>query len=587
MKRWIAALLVCASIAGIFSGCGKKTEDVYEPTGDALLMEGQEPEVTIPDDPALQSLTLAYAPERSMNPLIGLNLSNRLLFSLIYQGLFAVDSRSVAHPILASGYKLTPDRKTATVIINPMARFSDGSRVTPEDVYATYAAAKKSDYFGGHFSHIADFQVSGTDSITFYLDTPFENFPVLLDIPILKEGHDQDDFPVGTGPYTFRRILLNPPKAEAEEEETEQETEEAEDVPTETTVPIGASDLPAPDTVEEIVSANARYEYSLAKVTNWWCAEKVTLPTQADTIQLVVADSQTEIRDNFQFNGLGMAAANPMTDSYAEYRCDYELWECENGIMLYLGVNVLYSDFFKNNNFTLRRALTKAIDREYINNTFFNGKCQPTAIPTAPNSVYYSKSLAAGYTYDPLGFVSDIAGYNFPRDDKNQKKKLKLLVNANDSARLRTARYLAAQLTELGVETGVLEYGATGKYTYTDILRAGTYDLYLGEVRLNPTYDLTEFFRSGGKLSWGGIVDGDILAMQREALADRGNYYNLNKLVADDGKIIPILFGTTCIYANRGSLLDQSPSRDNAFFYTLGASLEDIRIQTEADAGEN
>lgn len=593
MRRLIAAALIAASLLGLFSGCGKKDDGVYEPTGDALLMEGQEPEVTIPDDPALQSLTLAYAPKRSLNPLIGLNLSNRVLFSLIYQGLFAVDSRSNAYPILASGYKLSADRKTATVVINPLARFSDGSRVTPEDVYATYAAAKKSDYFGGHFSHIADFQVSGTDSITFYLDTPYENFPLLLDIPILKEGHDQDDFPVGTGPYVFHRTTLNAltgeelqEEAEPEETEAPEETAAPEDTPEETKAPEPTK-AAAPDTVEASAEQiDIRYDYSLRKSPNWWCEGKVTLPTQADTISLIVADSQAEIRDNFQFHGLGMAAANPMTDSYAEYRCDYELWECENGVMLYLGVNVLYSDFFKNNNFTLRRALTKAIDREYINNTFFNGKCQPTPIPTAPNSIFYSKSLAATYTYDPLGFVSDIGSFNFPRDDKNQKKKLKLLVNADDSARLRTARYLAAQLTELGVETGVLEYGGTGKYTYNDILRAGTYDLYLGEVRLNPTYDLTEFFRSGGRLSWGGIVDGDILAMQREALADRGNYYNLNKLVADDGKIIPILFGTTCIYANRGSLLDQSPSRDNAFFYHLGKTLADVIIQAESETDD-
>lgn len=530
MKKCISILLIAACVLGLFSGCAKEVTQAYVPTGDALLMEGQEPPVTVPDDPALKELSLAYAPERSMNPLIGMSLSNRVLFSLIYQPLFAVDGKSNACPILASGYRISDDRKIFTAIIDPAATFSDGTRVRPEDVFATYQAARGSDLYAGHFTHILDFKINGDDGITFYMDTPFENFPILLDIPILKEGQTDAEFPLGSGPYIFR----------------EQEN-----------------------------------RYSLTKVSQWWCSGKVVLATQADVITLEVADKQSEIRDKFQYEGLGLAAANPLTDSYSDYRCDYELWETENGVMLYLGVNVLYSDFFKNDNYTLRRALTKAIDREYINKTFYNGKCLPSPLPTAPNSVYYSKTLAAQYTYDPLGFVTDISNYNVPRDDKNQRRKLRLLVNSDDSARLRTARYLATELTELGIETGVLEYGATGKYTYTDVLRAGTYDLYLGEVRLNPAYDLSEFFRSGGRLTWGGIVDGTILSMMREALADRGNYYTLNKLVADDAKIIPILFGSTCIYANRGQLLNLSPGRDNAFFYTLGRSLEDIKITTE------
>lgn len=535
MKRILSFVLALVMLASAFTGCGQKGEEAYVPTGDAMLMEGEEPEVTLPDDPALKNLTLAYAPERSMNPLIGMNHSNRVLFSLIYQPLFALDSRNTPWPILAAGMRMSDDRKIYTILLDRSATFSDGSHVTPDDVLESYQAAKASDLYAGHFTHILDMKVNGDDGITFYVDTPFENFMALLDIPIMKAGQTEEKFPIGTGPYVFHD--------------------------------------------EENVC-------TLVKRTDWWAEKQVVLATQAEVIRLEVADSQAEIRDKFQFGGMGLAAANPMTDSYADYRCDYELWETENGVMLYLGVNVLYSDFFKNDNYTLRRALSKAIDRDTINKKFYKGKCLVSPLPTAPNSVYYSKSLASQYTYDPMGFVGDIIGYNVPRDENGQRKKLKLLVNSDDSARLRTARYIAAELTELGIETGVLEYGAVGKYSYNDILRAGTYDLYLGEVRLNPLYDLSEFFRSGGRLSWGGIVDGTILAMMREALADRGNYYNLNKLVADDAKIIPILFGSTCVYANRGQLLNLAPARDNAFFYKLDRTLDDIRIQTEEETKE-
>lgn len=531
MKRLLCLLLsVCLLLS--LAACGKeKEEKAYVPTGDALLGENEEPEVTMPDDPELQELTLAYSPRWSMNPLEADNLNNRVLFSLIFQGLFSSDANCNTTPILCSGYRVSSDRKTYTFLVDSAARFSDGTRLTANDVLATYEMARSSSWYGGRFTHIMDMQLNGDNGVTFYLDTPYENLAILLDIPILKAGEVTDDHPIGSGPYRF----------------------------------------------EYLEEGGAQ----LVRVADWWCG-KVSFFTNAQTVTLVDGVTQSEIRDEFQFEGLALSAANPMTDSYADYRCDYELWNTDNGVMIYLGINTLYSDWFKNDKtYTLRKALTKAINREYINETFYNGKCSPSALPTSPLSIYYSQTLASQYTYDPLGFVDQVAGAPVPRDKNNQVKKLKLLVNSDDSARLRTARYLAEELTDLGIPTGVLEYGGSGKYTFEDVLRAGTYDIYLGETRLPPNYDLSEFFRSGGRMSWGGIVDGDIMSMMREALADRGNYYNLNKLVAEDGKIIPILFGTTMIYANRGQLLDLAPSRDNVFYYTLGKTMEGIKQKAD------
>ena len=168
-----------------------------------------------------------------------------------------------------------------------------------------------------------------------------------------------------------------------------------------------------------------------------------------------------------------------------------------------------------------------------------------------------------------------------PKNTKGEPKKFLLLVNCDDSARLRTARYIAKQLTELGLETGTLEYGASTGTTYEQVLRAGSYDIYLGQTKLSANYDLSQFFKGWGNLGWGGIADNTLLGMCKEALANSGNYYNLCKMVADDGKIIPVLFGYYEVYAERGQLLDLSPSRDNVFFYTLGKTMESARLATQ------
>ena len=88
MKRLIALLLCAAVLTGLISGCGKSGSSgtAYVPTGDAILME-DEPDPTEEDTLADEAMILAYYPNRSMNPIIAMNFSNRVLFSLMYQGL--------------------------------------------------------------------------------------------------------------------------------------------------------------------------------------------------------------------------------------------------------------------------------------------------------------------------------------------------------------------------------------------------------------------------------------------------------------------------------------------------------------------
>lgn len=528
MKRLTALLLAFSLLLGL-CGCASKNTEEYVPTGDALLMEGQDPEELMPEDDEEQSLTLSYYPERSMNPLIGINITNRVLFSLMYQGLFSVDRKNNPWPILCSYYQVSPDNRTWTFYVDENARFSDGTKVTAADVVASYTAAKESDYYKGRFTWVDSFAEGEKNTIIFYLTTAYENFPLLLDVPIVKASTVGSEHPVGSGPYTFK------------------------------------------------TSANTAY---LSKVENWWC--KVKLPTGAETIALLEATSQSQVRDEFEFGDLDLAISNPMSDSYAEYRCDYELWEVESGIFLYIGFNVLWSEYFKDGrNEALRKAMTYAIDREQIINDFYRGRAQATTLPTSPNSPYYSESLASRYNYDPMKFVEAIKGAYIPNDDKGNPKKLLMLVNQDDSARLRAARSIAKHLTELGLDTGVLEYGGSSTTTYDQVLHAASFDMYLGQTKLPATMDLSEFFRSYGNLWWGGITNGTLLNMCKESLADHGNYYNLNKMVADNASIVPVLFGTYEVYAERGQLLDLSPSRDNVFFYKLDKTMDSARIATE------
>lgn len=528
MKKILAMILALSLIVTALPGCAKQEDpEAYVPTGDAILMEGQDPADLEPEKEA-QLMTLAYNPERSMNPLIGYNQNNRVLFSLMYQGLFAVDSRGNSHPILCGSYQVSPNNMTWTFFLDEKATFADGTKVTMEDVLASYNAARNSDYYKGRFTYVDRFEISeNTGGLIAFMTTPYANLPVLMDVPIVKAADVDADHPMGSGPYAYTEGLS------------------------------GAH---------------------LAKVENWWCQKEI--PARADVINLVEADSDAQVRDEFEFGDVSLTCTNPMSDTYADYRCDYELWDVDSGMLLYLGCNVLYSDYFEDG--VLRQILTYAIDREGINQRFYRGHAQPATLILPPSSIHYSNTLAAKYEYDPLKFIDALGTWTPPKKDPdNPDRVLKLLVNCDDSARLRTARFLAKTLTEYGIPTGTLEYGGATKPTYEEVLRANTFDLHLGQTRLPANYDLSEFFRLWGNLSYGGIPHDNILNKCKEALSDTGNYYSLLELLADDGRIIPVLFGTYSIYSKRGLFENLSPARDNVFFYTLDKTTKGIQMETD------
>ncbi len=527
MKKLTALLLLFSLVLTLLPGCARE-EEAYVPTGNALYIEGQDMEEYLAVEEKIQDFALAYCPDRSMNPLIGYNHNNKVLFSLIYQGLFGVDNKNNVTPILCASYQVSPDSKTYTFYLESAACFSDGTKVTAEDVLATYQAAQAGGYYKGRFTHVNDIYLAGDGGIGFSLATGYQNFPLLLDIPIVKASQVDAENPLGTGPYVFT------------------------------------------DSVQG---------KSLQRNVNWWTDREI--PVNAPTIPLLQATDDAQIRDAFQFENVGLVCTNPLASSYAEYSCDYELWDVDNGVFLYLGLNLGFSDFFEEDN-TLRDALTYAIDRATINEKFYRGRAFEATVAVSPGSPYYSASLAANYGYNTMTFIDKTSGWTPPRDKEKKEKKLRILVNSDDSARLRTARFIAEELTELGIPAGTLEYGSTGRTTYEQVILAGNYDMYLGQTRLSPNNDLSPFF-GWGLLSRGGLTNQSIMDMCRQSLADTGNYYNLQQKIAEEAGIIPVLFGNYAVYAKRGLFEGLSPSRDNAFYYSLGKTMAGCKIPTVYD----
>ena len=132
-------------------------------------------------------------------------------------------------------------------------------------------------------------------------------------------------------------------------------------------------------------------------------------------------------------------------------------------------------------------------------------------------------------------------------------------------------------LTECGLNIVLVE--KTNNEFIQDV-KYGKYDLYLGQTRLPPNMDLSEFFRPWGNLSWGSVDNADLYTLCKEALDNHGNYYNLHETIMEDGRVVPVLFQVYSVHATRGLLTDMIPARDNVFYYTLGKTLPDVLVES-------
>lgn len=513
----IALLLAAVLLAGLFSGCGVDGGEAYVPTGDALTVDDG-PVVTQPKEDVLdQDLTvkLTWYPDRSMNPLKCGDLTNRTLFSLIYQGLFAVDSDYNVEPMLCKRYSVSEDMRTYTIYLEN-ATFSDGSLLTADDVSATLNAAMDSDYYGGRFYHVESVSPMGSNAVVIRLRNPMENLPLLLDVPILKASQLEEDRPVGTGPFCLEPSLSG---------------------------------------------------MQLRRRGDWWCS--ADLPVDVESVSLMEAESATQIRDTFEFEGLSLVCANPGSDSHADYRCDYELWESESGTFVYIGCN-MNSGLFSID--SVRKALTFAIDRDTLAEKHYRGFGRSATLPASPTSPYYEQALAGRYGYDPQRFTQALT------EAGKQGTTVQLLVNSDDSLRLRAARDIAQMLTDCGL---VVEMKELATNAYKEALHYRTYDLYVGQTRLSANMDLTHFFYTWGDLSFGNMEDGTLYALCQQALANSGNYYNLHQAVMEDGRLCPVLFYNYAVYVARGVFSELEPARDNVFWYSLGKTMEECRVEEE------
>lgn len=499
MKRLTA---LCLGLLLLLSACASKptestTVDTVEEPSDEVTQSTEDTQISEASD-----FGLSYLPEYGMNPYTCTATVNRALFSLLYESLFVVSNQFRAEPVLCETFKVADGGTAYTFTLVSGITFSDGTPLTVNDVTASIEAARTSPIYQGRLSHLSYYVANEDGSLTIVLNTAYENFSLMLDIPIVKASTVKSDTPIGTGPYRKSGNML-------------------------------------------------------VRNTHWW---KTQLPTNlTDTITLTSCTTPNAVRDNFEFGATDLVYCDPNSAASVGYRCDYEVWDAPTTVMHYLGFNCS-SGYFANE--TLRTAVTYAIDRDMIVNSVYGGYALASVLPCSPASDLYDAQLAAAYDYEPQKFTAAIQAANITTGENYVGYAGTLIVNAEDPTKVAAAEYIAEVLQTAGLNITV---SALESNAYRYALQTGSFDLYYGEVRLTANFDLSEFFSSYGSLQFGSISDAALSALCTESLANSGSYAELCAKVLEQAPICAVVFKSNAVYVTRGSLNSLSPAVDFIF----------------------
>lgn len=505
-----------------------------ETPSDEMASETVLTEVETPD-----TLCLAYQPAYGLNPFVNESLANQAVLSLLYEPLFQVSGDYAAQPVLAEAVTVSEDGKTTTITLRSGVTFHSGAALTAQDVVYSYTQARNCSYYDSRFVHFSSVSASDDHTVVITTDTAMESVALLLDFPIVRSG--TAEVPAST----------------------QDGGEDGESADEDSASTLTAKDLVPDGTGPFLYEAPA----SLSRFDRWWGGDDLALPY--DTAELVLCDTATDIRDHFEYSSVNLVYTDPNSAAYATFHneTDYELWSCPTTVMQYIGFN-LNSDVFSNA--TLRAALTYAIDREAVIAQHLGGFAVEASLPAMPGSPYYDAGLAAGYDLDLDTFqeMLDKAQIRDYTDDGildvyHEGYAISvggtMIVNAASTQRVEAANAIADALNALGFSISVK---ALDSDEYRSALRYGSFDLYYGEIRLSPNFDLGVFFRENSVGSYGGMANGTMLTLCAGMLENSGNAYDLHKRIMEQGYLCPILFKTYALYTARGIAESISPAVD-------------------------
>ena len=480
-----------------------------------------EPPPEIPDrvTPTRGLFTLRYVPGGTLNPITETNKDNLLLTSLMYESLFVLDGGLYPEPQLCESWD-TEDYITFRIRIKPNIAMSDGTWLTADDVAYTFRQALLKGHYVNIFSSVVSVTSDGDLTVTIVLNTPNSRFIRLLDVPIIKSGSIDQRIPPGTGPYNF------------------------------------SGDGPV------WLERFSRYR------------DYRRLPI---SMIFLLECSDDEMTQKFDDGEISLLKDDP-TDAF-DMRLNRlnEPRYFDTTTIQFIGFNgrsgIMRDPY-------VRRAIGCAIDRQYIVDNIMPVQATiPAPLPLSRAFSLYDMEWERR-DLDPLvemAWLLDTAGLQDYDDDSfleltnwaggYYKFTVDFIVNGENMHKIRAAHFIADTLRESGFDITVRELPWE---SYMSALRAGTFDMYYGEIALGADFNLSPLLLPGA-LNFGGTSSTTYKPFIDDFLYARSQYeiqYAVGRLLDEierNAPFVPVLYKRYAIYFPVGAISGSSPSQSNVF----------------------
>lgn len=203
MKKRLASLL-CAAVlaAGMLAGCGSSKE---ETAGQESQQQGEAAEAK---DSVVVTMPVTAEPESGFDPAYGWGAGEHVHEPLIQSTLTVTTTDLKIDKDLATDYSVSEDGLVWTVTIRDDVYFTDGEKLTAQDVAFTYNNCKEKSSVND-FTMLEEAVAVDDTTVEFHMTRPFSIWPYTMAIVgIVPEHAYSENYgqnPIGSGRYIMKQ----------------------------------------------------------------------------------------------------------------------------------------------------------------------------------------------------------------------------------------------------------------------------------------------------------------------------------------------------------------------------------------------
>jgi len=463
----------------------------------------------------------------TLNPILTNNKYVRDYSVFVFESLVTLDKNQKPVPTLAKSWEISDDGLTWTFHLEENVFWHDNMPFTAEDVEFTINAiiSSPNSSYKPNVSNITMFSAIDRKTFRIVLKNPNSFTAELMTFPILPkhyfEGEElasspKNNSPMGTGPYKFAEY-------------------------------------------------NPGQYVKLKSNENWWKSEQdnssdLKIP-YIQEIEIRLYDKTKSRTDAFQGGDVDVLTI------------DRGLWSKYNGrtditMKKYISNEFEYIAFNLSNKILklpeVRQAIAYAVDKTKIINSILHGEAIASDLPLIPdtwlndtNAVFYSPDKEKARKLLEDGGWKESNGLLYKKiNGANTALKLEMLVNEDNSTRLKVAEEIKNQLKEVGIELTITKLKWDEEMKRIDRKR---FDMVFIGCQITSLPDISFLYSSeSGQLNISGYKNEEVdeylrkITLEKNDDVKKSYYSKLKELINQDVPYLGLYFyNEAVVYSKR------------------------------------